>query len=147
MTVAGIEDRDWSTSWRQFFRPQRITDRLMVLPAWDDLPPDFRGEVIRMDPGPAFGTGQHPTTRMCLEEVERRVAPGVRLLDLGTGSGILSIAAVKLGAASALALDLDSVAVQAARANCRHNSVSRKVAVLQGTLPHPRARSGGFDLV
>lgn len=86
------EDRDWSRNWRRFFRSERVTLGVMIVPAWESLPPSFKGHVIRIDPGPAFGTGQHPTTRMCLEAMERlQISPSWTMLDVGTGSGILAI--------------------------------------------------------
>lgn len=102
---------------------------------------------MELDPGMAFGTGHHPTTRMCLEELERRLRPGMHVLDLGTGSGILAIAAAKLSAASVLALDVDSAAIKAAGDNIRHNRVARKVRLFAGTLPNPKVLPGSMDLV
>ncbi len=91
-TLKKIEDRDWSRNWRRFFRSERVTLGVMIVPAWESLPPSFEGHVIRIDPGPAFGTGQHPTTRMCLEAMERlQISPSWTMLDVGTGSGILAI--------------------------------------------------------
>ncbi|MFQ5827386.1 MAG: 50S ribosomal protein L11 methyltransferase, partial [Dehalococcoidia bacterium] len=102
--------------------------------------------VIEIDPGMAFGTGLHPTTRLCLRELERRLRPGMEVMDLGTGSGIQAIAAAKLGAARVLALDTDPEAVKAARAHVLTNGLSAVVTVAQGTIPHPSAQSP-FDLV
>ena len=95
----------------------------------------------------AFGTGLHPTTRMCLEELERRILPGMRVLDLGTGSAILAIAAAKLGAAEVVALDIASDVLPVARANVVSNGVAQRVRVLGGTLPHQRVKLASFDLV
>ncbi len=94
----------------------------------------------------AFGTGHHPTTRMCLEQLEEHITPGMRVLDLGTGSGILSIAAAKLGAEEVAALDVDPVALKAARTNFQRNGVDAKVRTAQGSLPHPQVSAAGFDL-
>jgi ribosomal protein L11 methyltransferase len=88
LTVRKIEDQDWSRLWRRFFRPDRVTERLMIFPAWEPIPRDQKGDVIRIDPGLAFGTGQHPTSRMCLEAMESVPLPGSwTMLDVGTGSG------------------------------------------------------------
>ena len=142
-----LEEKEWETAWKAHFTLLRIGTRLIIKPTWQDYSPPADTTVVELDPGMAFGTGHHPTTRMCLEEMERRVAPGMRVLDLGTGSGILAIAAAKLGAASVLALDTDEIAVRAARANSRHNNVARKVRTYLGTLPHPQALPGSVGLV
>ena len=120
-----IEDQDWSLQWRRFFRPDRVTKRLMIFPAWETIPKDQRGHVIRIDPGLAFGTGQHPTTRMCLEAMERVPLRGSwSMLDVGTGSGILAIYGAKLGAARVVALDVDPEAIRSAEGNIRLNHLS-----------------------
>jgi len=125
-----LEDQDWHTNWRQFFRPDRVTSRLMVVPAWEPLPPPFEGHVIRIDPGPAFGTGQHPTTRMCLEAMENlHFSPPWTLLDVGTGSGILAIYGAILGAEGIEAIDLDSEALRWARHNIELNGLSGTIEV------------------
>jgi len=125
-----IEDQDWHTNWRQFFRPERVTPRLMVVPAWEPLPHSFEGHVIRIDPGPAFGTGQHPTTRMCLESVENLpFSPPWTLLDVGTGSGILAIYGAVLGAEGIEAIDVDSEALRWARHNMELNGLGGSIRV------------------
>ena len=101
---------------------------------------------MHLDPGMAFGTGHHPTTRMCLEALERTVSPGARVLDLGCGSGILSIAAAKLGAAGVVGFEIDGAAVRAARANVEMNEVGDRAEIVRGTLPSAKAPPGGFDL-
>jgi ribosomal protein L11 methyltransferase len=119
-----VENEDWSLNWRRFFRPARVTPGLLILPAWEPLPKTDAPHVIRMDPGPAFGTGQHSTTRMCLEAMER--APLTRpwtLLDAGTGSGILAIYGTLLGAKRVLAVDTDPEAIRWAEQNMRLNEV------------------------
>jgi ribosomal protein L11 methyltransferase len=113
LKVSRIEDRDWSTEWRAHFRSERITPRLIVVPAWEPIPAEPGSQLIRIDPGPAFGTGQHPTTRMCLESMEKfRTDKPWTMLDIGTGSGILAIYAAKLGARRVLALDTDPDALR-----------------------------------
>jgi len=121
-----IEDQDWSRNWRKFFRPDRVTQRLLVLPAWEPVTPYMDdGQVIRIDPGPAFGTGQHPTTRMCLEAMENIPLPGSwTMLDVGTGSGILAIYGAKLGASRVAAIDLDPEAIRWAERNIKLNDVA-----------------------
>jgi len=120
-----IQDEDWSLTWRRHFHVERITERLTVVPVWEPVPLAPGGIVIRMDPGPAFGTGAHPTTRMCLQSIENFQTAGEwNLLDVGTGSGILAIYAVKLGAGRVLAIDTDPEALRWARQNIELNDCS-----------------------
>ena len=128
-----IEDQDWSELWKQRWHQLEIGTRFLVLPSW--LPqPDTDRLVIRIDPGMAFGTGTHPSTRLCLLELEKRVQPGDRLVDLGCGSGILSIAGALLGAQEILALDIDSQAVETTKANAERNGVAEKLRVQKGSV-------------
>jgi len=120
-----IRDEDWSLTWRRHFHVERITERLTVVPVWEPVPRAPEGIVIRMDPGPAFGTGSHPTTRMCLERMEALHPPGAwTMLDVGTGSGILAIYAIKLGAARVLAIDTDPEALRWGGQNIELNHCS-----------------------
>jgi ribosomal protein L11 methyltransferase len=113
LRINRIEDHDWSIEWRAHFRSERITPGLLVVPAWEPIPAEPGSHLIRIDPGPAFGTGQHPTTRMCLESLEKfRADKPWTMLDIGTGSGILAIYAAKLGARRVLALDTDLEALR-----------------------------------
>lgn len=124
LRLGHIRGMDWRTAWRSYFRPERITSRLLILPAWEEIPPGTDcPHVLRVDPGPAFGTGQHPTTRMCLQALEA-VAPRSRdwdLLDVGTGSGILAVYGVMLGACHVDAVDIDEEALSWAEWNIRLN--------------------------
>jgi ribosomal protein L11 methyltransferase len=123
-----IEDQDWGTSWKKFFRPQRVTQGLMVFPAWESVQSSLDCQVIRIDPGPAFGTGQHPTTRLCLEAMEKAQLPGAwTMLDVGTGSGILAIYGAMLGAARVVAIDTDPEAVRWAEKNIALNALSKEI--------------------
>jgi ribosomal protein L11 methyltransferase len=120
-----IQDEDWSLTWRRHFHVERITERLTVVPVWEPMPRVSGGIVIWMDPGPAFGTGAHPTTRMCLESIETLHPAGTwTMLDVGTGSGILAIYAVSLGAASVIAIDSDPEALRWAGRNIELNHCS-----------------------
>jgi ribosomal protein L11 methyltransferase len=120
-----IQDEDWSLTWRRHFHAERITGKLTVVPAWEPIPQALAGMVIRMDPGPAFGTGTHPTTRMCLESIENVHTPGAwTMLDIGTGSGILAVYAAKLGARRILAVDTDPEALRWAQRNVELNHSS-----------------------
>jgi len=130
-----VAEEQWAEAWKEHFHVTRIGQRLVIKPSWRDAPPTSPDDVvIELDPGMAFGTGLHPTTQMCLEALEKHLRPGDRVLDLGTGSGILAIAAAKLGAAACLALDVDPVAVEAARANVAANGTSDIVQVALGSL-------------
>jgi ribosomal protein L11 methyltransferase len=126
-----LEDSDWAEGWRKHVTSVR-TRRLLIKPPWSRAQPREGQQVIELEPGMAFGTGDHPTTLACLRAIDRLMRPGQRVLDLGTGSGILAIAAAKLGASAALGVDTDPVAVEAARENCRRNGV--KVTIVEGSL-------------
>jgi ribosomal protein L11 methyltransferase len=141
------QDEDWQNAWKSHFTLLKLGEHLVIKPSWIDYEPEAEDIVIELDPGLAFGTGYHPTTYTCLEALEHLIRPGMNILDLGTGSGILTIAAVKLGAAQVLALDIDSIAVRAARQNMRRLGIYSQVTLAQGTLPHPQARAGAYDLV
>ncbi|MCF8110382.1 MAG: 50S ribosomal protein L11 methyltransferase [Desulfobacteraceae bacterium] len=120
---SGIEEQDWAESWKQHFHPVRITDRLTVKPTWREYAGGKDEIIIELDPGMAFGTGTHPTTALCLRLMQRHMKPGFRVLDIGTGSGILMVAAAKLGAAEVCGTDCDPVAINVAEQNLRLNSV------------------------
>jgi len=120
--VERVEDEDWVRLTQSQFQPLQITDRLWVVPSWHQ-PPDAGAINIVLDPGVAFGTGAHPTTRLCLRWLAETVTPGVDVLDYGCGSGILAIAAMKLGAGSACGVDIDPQALDAARDNALRNAV------------------------
>jgi len=146
LAVKELEDADWENAWKAHFSLLKIGSRLVVKPSWIDYEAGRDEVVIGLDPGMAFGTGYHPTTRMCLEAFEGLVRPGMEVLDLGTGSGILAIAAARLGAASVLALDVDPTAVKVAKRNFRASGLMSVVCLARGTLPHPLAQEGHFDL-
>ncbi|MBI4339780.1 MAG: 50S ribosomal protein L11 methyltransferase [Chloroflexi bacterium] len=142
-----LAEKEWETAWKAHFTVLRVGRRIVLKPTWHDYAPKPGDAVVELDPGMAFGTGHHPTTRMCLEELDRRVQPGSRALDVGTGSGILAITAARLGAAHVVGLDIDGTAVQAARENVTRNGVAGKVRVYPGSLPHPEAPAAAFDIV
>jgi ribosomal protein L11 methyltransferase len=138
-------DEDWSLSWKRHWRPDPVGQRLLVLPAWLEVPPEHQGRLlIRIDPGSAFGTGSHPTTRLCLEALESLAAErdaagagpglgGLRVADLGCGSGILGLAALRLGAASVAAADTDTLAERATRENAGLNGLTERLTVAVGS--------------
>ena len=141
-----VSEDDWRDSWKEFFHPLRIGRGIVICPTWRECETRPGDAVVRLDPGMAFGTGHHPTTRMCLELLERTVSAGDAVLDFGCGSGILSIAAAKLGAARAVGFEIDAAAVRAARANVEANGVSDRVEIVRGTLPSAKAAARSFDL-
>jgi len=138
-----IEDEDWMASWKQHYKPIAIGQRLIVVPVWIELQDNPRIPV-RIDPSMAFGTGTHPTTQLCLELVEKYVLPGQPVIDVGCGSGILSIAAVKVGASHALAVDIDNASVRSTRENAEANGVSDSIETGLGSVDE--VRNGQFTL-
>ena len=118
-----VRDEDWADNWKAYFHPEKVGGMLVIKPTWEDYEASPDDIVIELDPGSAFGTGTHPTTAMCLRELETLVKGGMRIFDVGTGSGVLSIAAAKLGATDVTAMDYDKVAVEVAAGNIRQNGV------------------------
>jgi ribosomal protein L11 methyltransferase len=145
LQISKMDDQDWGLNWRRFFRPTRVTPGLLILPAWEPIPETDASHIIRMDPGPAFGTGQHPTTRMCLEAMERISSRRPwTLLDVGTGSGILAIYGIKLGAEQVLAVDTDPEAIRWAGQNIRLNHAAEAIRLSQERVEQMREK---FSLV
>jgi ribosomal protein L11 methyltransferase len=133
ITNKAIYEEDWANNWKKYYKTTKIGEKIVVVPIWESYQP-LQGElVIKMDPGMAFGTGTHETTRMCVKALERHVKSESKVFDIGTGSGILSIAASKLGAKKVIAVDLDKVAVDAAASNVSFNDIDN-VEVLNGNL-------------
>ena len=133
--VRELSEEDWSESWKAQYHRLRVGHKIVIVPAWEEYAPSPDEVVVRLEPGMAFGTGLHPTTRLCLEALETEMTPGSVVLDVGTGSGVLAIAAAKLGARSVLALDADPVAVHVARENVAANGATGTVDVQHGSLP------------
>ncbi|GAC1391186.1 MAG: 50S ribosomal protein L11 methyltransferase [Ktedonobacteraceae bacterium] len=144
-----VNEEDWANAWKDYFHVTHIGQRLVIRPSWREYTPKPHEVVLTLDPGMAFGTGLHPTTRMCLEQVEQRVHTGMKVLDVGTGSGILAIAAAKLGAESVYAIDNSSVAVESARANAEMNDLGERIKVVLGVLDDAEATrmAGHYDFV
>ncbi len=150
MTIDGIEDADWENNWKAFYKPMEIGERLIVIPEWEEAETHGRA-ALRLNPGLAFGTGGHATTRLCLTALEKYVRPGMKMLDLGCGSGILSIAALLLGADSAMACDVDDKAVDIAYENAALNHVGKdRYTVLAGDIlgnsGFQKELGGGYDI-
>lgn len=142
-SYAWVQEEDWANAWRDYFKPFRLGNRLVVIPSWETYELQPGDLPLYLDPGMAFGTGTHTTTSLCLRWLERLVRPGDRVLDVGTGSGILAIAAARLGAGQVVALDIDPVAVNVARENAERNGAT--IDVQAGTLD--RLESEEADLV
>lgn len=126
-----IRDEDWTTNWMKYYKPLETGKKLLIVPAWEDAPCESERIAIRLNPGLIFGTGSHPTTAMCLEELEAYAPRSSRLLDLGCGSGILSIAAILLGTGSALGCDIDPKAPETALANASYNGISKQSFIVE----------------
>lgn len=123
MVLTFVEEEDWAEAWKAHFHPLPIGTRLVIAPSWSEYAPNPGEVVVELDPGMAFGTGAHPTTRLCLKALERTITGGETVIDWGTGSGLLAIAAAKLGAAAVYAGDIDPLAVRVAEENVRRNGV------------------------
>src|SRR5579885_3145441 len=139
LSTREVNEEDWANAWKEFYHVTHIGHRLVIRPSWREYTPRDDEVVLELDPGMAFGTGLHPTTRMCLEQIEQRGRPGMRVLDVGTGSGILALAAAKLGAQSVYCLDNSSVAVESAAANAAANRLEDRITVALGTLDEAEA--------
>lgn len=143
LQVQGVEQDDWENSWKQYYHAVDVGERLTVCPSWE-APPAGR-TVLRLDPGMAFGTGTHETTALCLAELDKRVRGGERVLDIGTGSGILAIAALLLGAKSADGVDIDPMCVRTAAENAALNGVEQRLRVRVGDLS--QQAEGPYDII
>ena len=151
LTLEHVEDADWENNWKQYYQPIEIGQRLIIVPEWLQAETNGRTPLI-LDPGLAFGTGSHATTRMCLKQLDKRIQGGERVLDLGCGSGILSIAALCLGAKEAMACDIDEKAADVAYENAALNNIGKETyTVLAGDiLTDDKLRTaigGGYDVV
>ncbi|KOC91252.1 50S ribosomal protein L11 methyltransferase [Winslowiella iniecta] len=141
--IEQIEDKDWEREWMDNFHPMRFGQRLWICPSWRDVP-DPSAVNVMLDPGLAFGTGTHPTTALCLAWLDGLDLQGKTVIDFGCGSGILAIAALKLGAAQAIGIDIDPQAIQASRDNAERNGVSERLSLY---LPHQQPENLSADVV
>lgn len=141
-----VDEDEWAHAWKQYFKPLRVSERLTIKPTWEDYTPAHPNEaIIEIDPGMAFGTGTHPTTALCLRALEKNITGGEEVIDVGTGSGILAVGAMLLGAKSVLALDLDPVAVDSARDNVRLNRLQDQITVKESDLLSLLGGEGAAD--
>lgn len=133
VTTNDVFEEDWATSWKKYYKPLRIGNKILIKPIWEDAEINSDDIVVELDPGMAFGTGTHETTSMCVELLEKYLKENNNVFDIGTGSGILSIVASKLGAENVIGVDLDEVAVAAAKENVSYNKIDN-VEILHGDL-------------
>lgn len=131
LTIRYAEEEDWANAWKQYFKPTRVGQRLVIKPGWEEYAPLGDDVVLELDPGMAFGTGGHPTTQLCLMALEERVTPGMTVADIGTGSGILSLAAARLGAIRVLATDIDPLPRRIAAENVTRNDLDAQIRILE----------------
>jgi len=129
-----IDDEDWSTAWKKYYKPINISERVVIKPSWEDYVNKGNEVIIELDPGMAFGTGTHETTRMCAQLLEQYIKEGDIVIDLGCGTGILSIIAIKLGAERVTAVDIDEIAVRVTNENCRLNKVDTEITAIKGVI-------------
>ena len=143
--LIGVDEEEWSTAWKKYYHPIRVGERLVIVPAWEKFDAKPSDVIVRMDPGMAFGTGTHETTRLVCGFIEKYLVPGERMLDVGTGSGILAICASKLGAKECFACDIDPVAVRVARENCKDNDCGNIVCEVSDLLASVDVSGGLYD--
>lgn len=147
LSLSDIREEDWANEWKRYYKPLRASKRVVIVPSWEEFAPGEGDVVIELDPGMAFGTGTHETTRMCLSMADERIQPGDFCIDIGCGTAILGIAAAKLGASEVLAIDRDPVAVDSARTNIALNGVSEIVRAEQGDLLKGQAPKKRADVI
>ncbi|MGU9503147.1 50S ribosomal protein L11 methyltransferase [Bacillus paralicheniformis] len=135
ITISEVNEEEWATAWKKYYHPVKISEKFTIVPTWEEYTPVHTDElIIEMDPGMAFGTGTHPTTVLCIQALERYVKEGDSVVDVGTGTGILSIASAMLRAKQVEGYDLDPVAVESARLNSKLNKVSDHIEIKQNNL-------------
>lgn len=145
--LIGVNEDDWANAWKAYYKPIRIGKHMVIVPAWEHFEPSEGDIVVRMDPGMAFGTGTHETTRLVIELLEKYVKKGDRMLDVGTGSGILAICASKLGAQSCAAYDIDPVAVRVARENIADSGQKNITCEVSDLLAQADLSGGKYDII
>lgn len=143
ITVSGVNEEDWANSWKAYYKPIKIGERIVIVPAWEKYEAEEGEIIVRMDPGMAFGTGTHETTRLVIKLLEKYIKSGMRVADVGCGSGILAICAAKLGAKECKAYDIDPVAVKVANENIKDSGLSDRVSCDVSDLLKQVDRNGG----
>jgi ribosomal protein L11 methyltransferase len=143
--IKPIPDKNWNEEWMKYYKPVRISEHMTIVPCWMNYEKHTNELTVLLDPGAAFGTGTHETTKLCLSALERYTAPNCRMLDIGTGSGILAIASLLLGAKNAEAVDIDPLSVKAAHANASLNHVENRLNIKLGNLLN--TASGKYQLI
>jgi ribosomal protein L11 methyltransferase len=133
VTAAEVKEEDWENNWKKYYKPTKVGEKVVIKPIWEEYNKNPGEIIVELDPGMAFGTGTHETTRMCIKALERHVSEETTVFDIGTGSGILSIAAAKLGAKKVIGVDLDPVAVVSAKQNVSYNDLNN-IEILYGDL-------------
>lgn len=148
LRLTTLQEQDWANAWKEHFPVHRISNRVIVRPPWREAGEVTPGDVVvELDPGMAFGTGLHPSTKLSMQGLEEVISPGASVLDVGTGSGILAIAAIKLGADRADAVDVEPVAVRATEENATRNGVSERIQVREGSVGPAEPFQGDYDVV
>ena len=145
--LVGVNEEDWANSWKQYYKPIKIGEKIVICPAWERYTPAEGEIVIRMDPGMAFGTGTHETTRLVIRLLEKYCRPGCRMLDVGTGTGLLAICASRLGADTCRAYDIDPTAVRVARENIKDSGLDNVTCDQSDLLKQVSLEDGAYDLV
>ncbi len=143
--LIGVDEEEWSTAWKKYYHPIKVGEKLVIVPMWEKYEEKPGEIIVRMDPGMAFGTGTHETTRLVCGLIEKYIVPGQRMLDVGTGSGILAICASKLGAKECFAYDIDPVAVRVAKENVKDNELTNISCGVSDLLKDVDLSGGKFD--
>lgn len=129
-----IEDEDWANNWKKYFHTQKVSDKIVIKPSWEEYTPSDEELIVDLDPGMAFGTGSHETTRMCIQMMEKYIKDGDNLADIGSGSGVLAMVGALLGAGKVIAIDNDEMAVEVSKENIEKNGLSDKIEVKSGDM-------------
>ena len=147
ITVSGVNEEDWANSWKAYYKPIKIGEKIVIVPAWEKYDASPEEIIVRMDPGMAFGTGTHETTRLVIKLLEKYIKSGMRVADVGCGSGILAICASKLGAGECKAYDIDPVAVKVANENVKDSGITNVTCAVSDLLKQVDRSGGAYDVI